>query len=84
MSDESEFFNSIDEVLSSLKSEGFRPVIRDRSVGESTCSEYIEIDLYCKHGHSSETRTYCTLPDGRLEWLECSYDAEPCLLCSTE
>jgi len=78
---EPEIFNSLNDVLLSLRNEGYEPVISDHIYDESDGFESYEIDLYCKHGHSDESRSYWVLKDGRLECVECGFGGDPCPYC---
>lgn len=89
-------FDSLDSIYASLRSEGFEPVINDiiefneddelldiapYDPSYIPALKSYEINLCCKHGYSSESRTYFLRADGKFEWIESGFGIETCPIC---
>lgn len=75
--DNEDVYDSLDDVLESIRKDGYVPVIEyeDHEDGDS-----YEIGLQCPHGHAEVSRIYYSLEDGRLVWEGVSYGL-PCPAC---
>lgn len=91
-SSEPEKFDSLEAVYASLRSEGYDPVLnnefdmRDDLIDEDDDNPVIkayEIDLYCKHGHTYESRTYWEYADGVFECIESGFGFDLCPICDS-
>lgn len=77
-------FDSKEEILESIRSEGYEPVATEESYdvdGELVTT--LRVDLYCKHGHSEIGRDYVLGDDGKWELIE-EGTGTPCPECSNK
>lgn len=76
-SDSDEVYDSLDDVLESIRKDGYVPVIEyeNHENGDS-----YEIGLQCPHGHAEVSRTYYSREDCKLVWEGVSYGL-PCPEC---
>lgn len=91
-----EIFDSLDAVYASLRSEGYDPVLsnvfdmEDDPIDvdfidddDNPVLKAYEIDLYCKHGHTYESRTYWEYADGVFECIESGFGFDSCSICGS-
>lgn len=75
-------FNSKEEILESIRAEGFEPVATEESYedidGDTVTN--LTVDIYCEHGHSEIGREYTLLEDEKWEFIAEGYGM-PCLEC---
>jgi len=78
-------FDSKEQILESIRAEGFEPVVAENSYQNLDGDDipYITVDLVCKHGHSETSREYTQLKDGKWEFIEEGYGL-PCPECEKE
>lgn len=78
-------FDSKEEILESIRAEGFEPVANEESyedIDGDTVTNLV-IDLYCEHDYTECGREYTLLEDGRWEFIEEGMSM-PCPECSTK
>lgn len=92
-----ELFDSLNAIYASLRSEGYEPVLNqvidmhDDALDEDSIDDedynppvnaYV-IDLYCKHGHTYESRTYWEYAGGIFECVESGFGFDICPICDS-
>lgn len=91
---EPEIFDSLDAVYSSLRSEGYEPILNEvfdmqddpideDFIDDNPVIKAYEIDLRCKHGHAYESRTYYEYADGVFECVESEFGFDMCSICDS-
>ena len=81
-------FNSKEEILESIRAEGFEPVAHewvneffvDPDSEKTESVTHLTVDLYCEHGHSEIGREYILRDTGKWEFESEGYDM-PCPEC---